>query len=250
MVHLMNLQKNRTRRIFATCLILAFLLPLCLPFYSSAATRSNVFFSCHTDRKVIALTFDDGPHPRYTRQILSLLKEYGITATFFMVGVNITRYPDVARAVAEGGHAIGNHTYTHPPVKERGDEEMRAEILRAEKEIEDIVGKKPTVFRPPEGTCPNRISSLAGRLGYSVILWTVDTRDWAATPPEKIVSNVMGHVKSGDILLFHDYVSYKNTTIDALKILLPMLIREGYQFVTVPELLMEEERYFESQAVS
>ena len=243
----MNSRKNK-RRFFAV--ILASLLAMSASVCARAEMPSNVYFSCHTDRKLIALTFDDGPHPRYTPAILDVLDKYGIRATFFMVGENISLYSEVAKEVVARGHEIGNHTESHPPVRKRSDMELKEEILTAEKKIETLTGKKPTVFRPPEGLCPERIGRIAGGLGYTVILWTVDTRDWAATPSKQIVQNVTAKVKNGDILLFHDYVSYENTTIRAIEEIIPRLLKEGYTFVTVPELLEEEERYLQSRAVS
>lgn len=190
-----------------------------------------------TGNKKIALTFDDGPHPRYTIQILDILAEYGIKATFFEVGENVIYYPEAARRVATEGHEIGNHTYTHPHIKNLNEDQLREETKMCESAIIEITGIKPKIFRPPEGVVDSAVKTWADRNGYSVVLWSVDTRDWAGTAVAEIVKNVDNNVKPGSIILMHDYVSRRSHTIEALKQIIPLLLNKGYQFVTVSELM-------------
>lgn len=192
----------------------------------------------HGDRetKRIALSFDDGPHPRFTPMILEMLAEYGIKATFFMIGSNVARYPEVARAVAAAGHEIGNHTYTHPHMHALSVKELLEEIEKTENIFEQNGIPRPRLFRPPEGFRSKEQVRALRDAGYTTIIWSLDTNDWRGRAAHEIVSVVLGGVRGGDILLFHDYTSRKNT-ITALEELIPRLIKDGYEFVTVSELL-------------
>ncbi|MBR2951371.1 MAG: polysaccharide deacetylase family protein [Clostridia bacterium] len=236
MERLMNSRRSKLLR------ILSFLLALTLFSFPICALESvkNVYHCSHTDEKVIALTFDDGPHPRYTKEILELLDMHGIRATFFMIGENISNYPESAKMVFEAGHEIGNHTDTHPCIRHVSSHGIAEEMRTAEKKIIELTGEKPRLFRPPEGLCSHEICQIAEEMDYSVILWTVDTRDWAGTPTDVITKGVMKRVRGGDILLFHDYVSRRGHTLDALRKIIPALQKEGYTFLTVSELLALE----------
>lgn len=187
--------------------------------------------------KTVALTFDDGPHPVYTEEILELLDLYGIKATFFCIGVNAESHPEIVRRIAEGGHCIGNHTYTHPKMRNIDGEALASEIESAEELIFSICGVRPVFFRPPEGYLGKTVSSTAEKEGYSTVLWNVDTLDWTGAGCESIVKTVLKNVKDGSIILCHDYVSGKSHTAEALGKIIPELIAQGYRFVTVEELV-------------
>ncbi len=198
--------------------------------------RAPIVYKGQNEEKKIALTFDDGPHPTYTPQILDILKEYDIPATFFVIGENVDRHPDlVSRAVAEG-HEIGNHTQTHP-LKQLTDEQMEAEISACEATIAECIDCRPRLFRPPGGILSETVTALADMHRYRVILWSIDTRDWAHTPVEEITENVLRHVDAGAIILMHDAIDAPSPTPQALRLLIPILIKRGYQFVTVSQLL-------------
>ena len=198
---------------------------------------SGPYFHVNTEEKVIALTFDDGPHPRYTDKILDLLEKYQAKATFFVIGKNLELYSSVTKRVFEAGHEIGNHTYDHPTLSCIGPSELSGQIEKNEKLIESITGKKSRCFRPPEGFCGRYVREVINKKGYQAILWDVDTRDWAGTPSKTIVKNVMKSVHPGAIILFHDYVGEHNTTVEALREILSKLSEEGYRFITISELL-------------
>ena len=204
-----------------------------------SALPIGVYHNRANDDNMIALTFDDGPHPKYTRQILDILDEYGIPATFFFVGENVSYYQDTAREVAERGHEIGNHTYSHPRVSKQSDTAFREELVRCEDIIKQVTGVHPKVFRPPQGSWNQRVYDIARERDYSVILWDLDTLDWAHTPSDKIASYILENAKSGNIILMHDYHSGGCTTIEALRMFIPNLIEQGYRFVTVSELIQE-----------
>ena len=185
----------------------------------------------------IALTFDDGPHPRYTPQILDILDKYGIKATFFAIGINADRYPDTMEMVIDRGHEIGNHTYTHPHVDRLDSEMLYNEVEKCESALFSHTDYRTKLFRPPEGMIDGYVKSVIKQLDYKVILWDIDTMDWANTPPDKIARNVIGSVSSGDIILMHDYVSYNSPTPEALELFIPILLEKGYKFVVVSELI-------------
>lgn len=191
------------------------------------------------DRR-IALTFDDGPHPRYTPRILDILAEEGVSATFFFIGQNVEFYPDTARAVLEAGHEIGNHTYSHPHLRRIKKETLLGEIDRADTVLHGIGCGATPLFRPPEGFLDTDYSRILDTAQKTAVLWSIDTRDWAHTPSADIVKQVEAGLAGGDIILFHDYISGENTTLAALKKLIPALKERGYQFVTVSELLWGE----------
>lgn len=229
----MKFSKNRCRHALCAfgCALLIFSL---LPFGSGAKTA---FSHGGREEKRIALTFDDGPHPRYTQQILALLARYGIKATFFMIGCNVKLYPDVAKAVAAGGHEIGNHTYSHPHMKKITAQALREEIKKTEDVFEELGIEKPHLFRPPEGFRSTSQIEATEDLGYRMVIWSLDTHDWQGRSKGELTSFVLNSVQGGDVLLFHDYVSGKNTTITALEELIPKLIEDGYRFVTVSEMM-------------
>ena len=208
---------------------------------TEAATEGEeiVYHSRHNDRMEIALSFDDGPHPRLTPVILEILEEYGIKATFFMVGENVGYYPAAARAVVEAGHEIGNHTFSHRKFGRMGRADMEREIVSCEEAIAALTERPVRFIRPPEGEMSETVRRVAGDLRYRVILWDVDTRDWAHTPPDEISRHILDTVQAGDIILMHDFIGYDSPTPEALRRVIPALLERGYRFVTVGELVDE-----------
>ena len=196
-----------------------------------------VYHSRKNDRMEIALSFDDGPHPRLTPVILSILEEYGIKATFFMVGENVGYYPDAARAVAEAGHEIGNHTFSHRKFNRMTEHEMLDEIHACEQAISGVTQFPAHFIRPPEGQMNEAMRRVIGTLDYRIILWDVDTRDWAHTPPAEISRHILDTVQAGDIILMHDFIGHNSPTPEALRMVIPALLERGYRFVTVGELV-------------
>ena len=191
----------------------------------------------NTKEKRVALTFDDGPHPEYTPEILNILEEYSVSATFFVVGKNAEEYPDIVKQEIEMGCEVGNHTYTHPNIRKTNECELEREIAFGEESLCAITGKKPHLFRPPGGVCTKNARNISGDLGYSIILWNIDTRDWEKPSKEKIISQVKNELRAGAIILFHDYIYGDSPTPEALKEIIPYLLSEGYEIVTVSELL-------------
>ena len=204
------------------------------------ATAGNVFLRNRTAGRKVALTFDDGPHPIYTPRILEILEEFDVTATFFVVGQNVENYPDAFRAIVDSGCEIGNHTYTHKNVGRMSEDEIRREIEATEAAVAKMCDTRLCLLRPPEGSLGAPLERVSVDKGYDVILWSIDTLDWAHTPSDRIVSKVLSNLCGGDIILMHDYVSGNNTTCDALRKMIPELKSRGYEFVTVSELICGE----------
>lgn len=199
--------------------------------------RDIVFYRKANDNMEIALTFDDGPHPYYTPIILDILEEYGIKATFFMIGENVAYYPAAAEAVLKAGHEIGNHTNHHRGMRSMADHEILKEIEGCEDALYSLAEYKPSLIRPPEGAMNEQVRRVVGSLNYRIILWDVDTRDWAHTPPAEITQKVLSEIDAGDIILMHDFIGHNSPTPEALRIMIPALLERGYKFVTVGELL-------------
>jgi polysaccharide deacetylase family sporulation protein PdaB len=201
--------------------------------------RGEVIWEVPTDKKVIALTFDDGPNPVYTPQILSLLKEYHAKATFFVVGAYVQKYPEIAQQVVRMGHEIANHTYSHPNMRKLSSEKIKAEIEQTKNAVFLTTGALPRLFRPPGGYYGEKVVRAAREGGNLVVMWSwhQDTRDWRNPGVRKIVEMVLANARNGDIVLFHDNGGNRSQTVMALKEILPELERRGYRLITVTELI-------------
>ena len=185
----------------------------------------------------IALTFDDGPHPGRTPEILDILEEYNIKATFYVIGQNVQYYPDIFKRTVDEGHEIGNHTHSHKALESFSKAEIKNEIELFNQAIDGIYKKNVCTLRPPEGKFDSALNTFAKENNYKIVLWSVDTLDWMHRTPEKIAETVLTETKGGDIILMHDYISGKSPTPDALKIIIPELLERGFEFVTVSDLL-------------
>ena len=189
--------------------------------------------------KAIALTFDDGPWPTTTTQILDILNKNNIKGTFFWVGRYLQVYPELGKKVAAAGHAIGNHTWNHQYYKYNEDGAAR-EIDRTTSLIEELTGVKTSMFRPPGGILNNGLVAYAQKKNYAVVMWSADSLDWR-TATQSLMENVMRQANSGGIVLMHDGGGNRSRTVEALPDIIAKLRKEGYTFVTVPELLKMQE---------
>ena len=197
----------------------------------------NAFIKNSKMIKKVALSFDDGPHPRYTREILSILSEYQIAATFFVIGVHAERYPGILSEILAQGSEIGNHTFSHQNLKASGLVDIQSEISRCQAVIRAQTGISATLFRPPEGGISQNLQGWIAQSDLHLILWSIDTLDWAHTPSKKITQSVLNQLGDGDVILMHDYTSGVNTTCEALRQMIPEMLARGYEFVTVSELI-------------
>lgn len=197
----------------------------------------NVYVHKSTEDKKIALTFDDGPHPSKTEQILNVLKKYKVKGTFFTIGQNAERYPEILQKIMAEGHEIANHTYDHKSIYKLSEREIQLSVQKCSKIIREITGVEPKLFRPPEGFMNDNIARFMDQDGYNVILWKIDTYDWKGRSAEDIYQTVVSKIHCGDIILMHDYIWRKSNTPEALDLIIPRLLSEGYEFLCVSELL-------------
>lgn len=188
----------------------------------------------------VALTFDDVPDPRYTPKVLDQLKRQGVKATFFVVGHRAKKHPELVRRIQAEGHIIGNHSYSHPQFKRRTVKQFQIEIKKTEQIIEQIVGYRPKLIRPPYGEINEPQLKWAKKNGYHVVNWNVDSLDWKGLNKEKVKKNILKGIKPGAIILQHAGGGTSSTldgTVQAIPEIVQAIKKRGYRFVTLPELL-------------
>ena len=225
---------KRLKRITGALLCLVVLFRL---FALSPVAEIKVYRSVATEKKQIAITFDDGPHPTLTPRILVILAKYNVTATFFMVGQNVLNYPDAARAVIEAGHEVGNHTFTHPHLANLNEHAIMQEIGKCDDDLEELCEYRPHLLRTPQGALTPSLERCLLDDDYILVLWSLDTRDWEKKSTASVMQAVLDRVQAGDIILMHDYIGHNSKTPEALEKIIPALLSQGYEFVTVSELL-------------
>lgn len=198
----------------------------------------RVLWRANAPSKMAALTFDDGPDPRYTPRILEILNRYGVKATFFLEGKQVQANPELARTALAQGHVIGNHTFTHPYLNRLSARAVRAELTDCDRCLETNLHLKTHLFRPPRGEWNPIIFREAKRDGDDIILWTVAVEHQEAKTPRAMAARALRLIRPGGILLLHDGGSAsRENTVKALPLLLDGLKKRGYRCVTVPELL-------------
>lgn len=179
-------------------------------------------------RLLVSLTFDDGPNEEYTTQVLDILNQYEIQGTFFVMGAYVDDYPEIAKRIVDEGHIIANHTYSHPDLSKSTQEEVLQQIEWAQDSIRDVTGVEAHLFRMPFGSGGKRVVDLASNEGLTSIIWNVDTLDWESHDVNSIVERTWLLLEKRSIILMHDT---HQATPDALKIIIPELIKKGYEFV-------------------
>jgi peptidoglycan-N-acetylglucosamine deacetylase len=206
--------------------------------------RSDVIAYVPVKQKLVALTYDDGPNPDFTPKILAYLKHYQVKATFFMVGKYMEEYPEIVKEVIAQGNVIGNHTYDHPhDIEADLPDQVIRELEKCETLIEHFTGKRTHLFRPPLGRVDGTVVNIAVEEGYETILWTVSADHHDAPTPELMAQRVLKRVKPGAIILAHDgSFPSRIKDVEATPLIIEELKRQGYQFVTVPELLLAAEK--------
>ena len=202
----------------------------------------KTFIGLAPGTKRLALTYDDGPNDPHTRHLLDVLAKHEVRATFFLIGRYVQQQPDIARGILAAGHTVGNHTFNHPLLIFKTAAEIRHELSECSRAIADVVGEPPRFFRPPFGGRRPAILRIAREMGLEPIMWNVPGNDWKAPSAEAIVANVAKQLRGGDVILLHDG-SHQNIGVDrsqtviATDRLIERYKSEGYQFVTIPEMM-------------
>lgn len=203
----------------------------------------HVFWEINTNDKLVALTFDDGPHPIFTPEILDILAKYHAKATFFVAGNKVERFPEVLKREVKEGHEIANHTFHHVYGNHITSSKLTFELEETDKMIQKYIGFKPSLYRPVGGIYNDTVINTAIKNGKEVVLWSwdQDSRDWTNPPASQICRTITKGVRPGNIILFHDWhgseFSKKCSTVKALDTVLSYLYKNGYKSVTVSELL-------------
>ncbi|MED4266436.1 polysaccharide deacetylase family protein [Priestia megaterium] len=188
--------------------------------------------------KYVALTFDDGPSA-YTAAILKILKRYNVRATFFVAGAEAEKFPKLIRRIHRAKHVIGNHTWSHPDITTLSKRELWKEINSTNAQIEKIIGYSPKLFRPPYSSINDPALTAIKELGMTSVLWNVDSQDWREEDPLAIYKHTIKNLQEKNLIVMHDGDRYgsgaRDQIVTSLPKLIKYLIKNDYQFVTVPE---------------
>jgi peptidoglycan/xylan/chitin deacetylase (PgdA/CDA1 family) len=192
--------------------------------------------------KQLALTYDDGPNDPHTLRLLEILARHHVHATFFLIGRHVEQRPDIVRELVKAGHVIGNHTFTHPLLTFKSARELREQFSRCDHALTDAVGGHSSLFRPPFGGRRPGVLRTARQMGMEPIMWNVTGYDWNAPSVEHIERQVTRQVRGGDVILLHDgghreFGADRSYTVAATARLISRYLAEGYEFVTVPEMM-------------
>ncbi|MBS4189335.1 polysaccharide deacetylase family protein [Bacillus sp. FJAT-49705] len=242
--------KKNTLFVFA---LFIFYFSFCLTTVAQTRSREDyeklghVVWEVDTKEKIVAITFDDGPHPVFTPQILYILAKYNAKATFFVAGNKVKRFPSVLERIAKEGHEIANHTYNHIINRNITSSTLHSELEQTDEIIQSIIGYKPTLYRPVGGMHNDLIINTAVKNGKLVILWSwhLDAEDWKNPAASQISRHITKGIRPGNIVLLHDWIGteYSRTsqTVKGLETTLRFLYQNGYECVTVSELLFRSE---------
>jgi peptidoglycan/xylan/chitin deacetylase (PgdA/CDA1 family) len=194
------------------------------------------------EKKVIALTFDDGPWPNTTAKVLDILKKNRIKSTFFVVGQNVKNYPDLTKQIVADGHIIANHTWHHW-YHQMNAQAAAYEVANTGDIIYQTTGVRTSLFRPPGGIMNNGVAAYAKNNKYAVIMWSADSMDYSRPAVPRLMNNIFREAKPGGIVLMHDGGGDRSHTVKALPEIISRFRKQGYEFVTVPELLEMQDQY-------
>ena len=199
----------------------------------------NLIHSGKYSKKLVALTFDDGPEDYYTPMILEVLKEKGVPATFFVMGKKVKQYPDMMKRIVNEGHSFGNHTWSHPDLRKSWSADVRKEIQSTQQELGKVIGRRSDLFRPPYGAVTKADLMSLNMMGMRGIGWSVDTLDWSGMSAEGILEIVKKQTTPGGIVLQHNFQDGRllDGTVEALPQIIDQLRAQGYRFVTIQTLL-------------
>jgi peptidoglycan-N-acetylglucosamine deacetylase len=192
--------------------------------------------------KQLALTYDDGPNDPHTLRLLEILARHQVSATFFLIGRYAQQRPGLARDIVKAGHVVGNHTFTHPLLTLMSETKIRKEISDCHATLQDVVGEHSILFRPPYGGRRPAVLRIARELGLEPVMWGVTGHDWNAPPAQQIEQKVASQIRGGDVILLHDgghrnLGADRSQTVLATDHLITRYKDEGYEFVTIPQMM-------------
>jgi len=206
--------------------------------------------------KQLALTYDDGPNDPHTMRLLEVLAKHGVRATFFLIGRFVKQRPDIVRELVQAGHVVGNHTFSHPNLIFASEGRARLELEQCEQALNDAVGKPVSqLFRPPFGGRRPGTLQVARELGLEPVMWRVSGFDWRGKPAEYVERKIRKQIRCGDVILLHDgsHVAFgadRSQTVIATDHLIVEFKSEGYEFVTIPEMMARDAVSSQLSAIS
>jgi peptidoglycan/xylan/chitin deacetylase (PgdA/CDA1 family) len=202
-----------------------------------APTLNYPLFNGSTHIPEIALTFDDGPNPYYTPQILAILQKYGVRATFFDIGYLVADYPNIVRKEYDQQNVVANHSWSHPELTRLSAQGIQSQLTSTTNSIQAAIGVRPTFFRPPYGAVNSTVLAQARNLQYTTVMWDGTAEDWSSPGVNAVVSKTLSYARNGAILLLHDGGGNRAQTVAALPIIITTLISRGFKFVTIQQLV-------------
>lgn len=240
------LMRKRTVGIYSISLLLLMALSITFALHPNMGNwrrEKIVVDKINTNKKVVALTYDDGPDPKYTPVILDILKAHNARATFFVIGKRAESHPGILKRMAADGHEIGNHSYNHPNFNKLSHKNQVDEVTKTTKTIKRLTGQNPRLLRPPGGYLSYDLVAITREKNMTISYWTYqqDSKDWrTGVKAATIARHVMKHVRPGQIIILHDGCPNSAQTVEATNMILSRLQEEGYSFITVSELIKLE----------
>lgn len=213
----------------------------------------RTFIGLPSGSKQLALTYDDGPNDPHTFHLLEVLAKHGVRATFFVIGQYVQRRPDIVREIAKAGHALGNHSFSHPNLIFASRQQTEAELQRCQQILSNATGELPRLFRPPFGGRKPGTLRIARSLGLQPVMWNVTGWDWKGNPSEYIEQKIRRQVRGGDVVLLHDgshaaFGADRQQTVIATDRLIATYKSQGFEFVTIPQMMESRNSSSPSQA--
>ncbi len=214
--------------------------------WPTSQVYGRTFTGMRPGSRLLALTYDDGPNDPYTWRLLEVLERHGAKATFFLIGRFVQQKPEIARALVAAGHVIGNHTWDHPNLIFASSTEVRRQLQQAQRAIFDATGVEPKLFRPPFGGRRPATLRMARAMGLQPIMWNVSCYDWKPISVDEIVLRAARQIRGGDVILLHDGEYHRigvdrSRSLEASDRILSRYKAEGYEFVTIPEIMERQQ---------
>lgn len=205
----------------------------------SKENKEQVYINGYSKEKMVALTFDDGPDNNITPKIVETLAQYNVNGNFFFIGEKVWKYPSVVEKAYKKGNLVLSHSYNHVELNKLSADKIKNEMEKGEEEIFNIIGKKPSLIRPPYGAIDKNVIEAVKSEGNKIILWSIDTLDWSQMEKENIQKNIIDNLRPGEIILMHSNED-KTATLEALPDIIMAIKEKGYEIVTLDKLLNVE----------